>query len=190
MSFVTRRFAPRILAISNKRFVSTSDRLLLPRIRGTAPWFVEETSASQRPPDSASTSSHQFQNRNSSPPPPSAPEPLRVLFETLSTLSVIDSISVSPSSSYLNSLSSSTASLSDTSLPTRRPQGRRARRSSSFGGEGGVGDPPSPWDWVLSARVKPGSEKKGSINVVLGLVRKTVSFPITQPCPDFLLSSS
>lgn len=175
MSFVplTRRLGLGISRISYKRTIASTSRSQLPRSRAV-PWFVEEPSHPSPPhvSDSPSTSSPKYQNHNMTPPPPEAPEPLHVLFETLSTLPVIDSVSISSSSTYLDSVASGPL---DAELPRKRPQGKRARRSSSFGGEG-LGDPPPPWDWVLSARVKPGSEKKGSVTIVLDVVRKTVSF--------------
>jgi hypothetical protein len=59
-------------------------------------------------------------------------------------------------------------------MPIKRPHGKRRRGSMNFGGDGGVGDPPSPWEWIVEATVKEGSEKKGSINAVMGAAIKTV----------------
>lgn len=159
-----------------RRTIAISTRLLAPQQGERVPWFVEKEailSQSQHPPSPSSPS--QFRNAKITPPPPSAPEPLLAIHETLSAVPVIDSVSISHSSTYLEALSTSDSFFSPGVLPTKRPQGKRGRKSSSFGGETGIDDPPFPWDWILSVTVKPGSEKKGSVNVVLEIIRKTVS---------------
>ncbi|KAF8334331.1 uncharacterized protein EI90DRAFT_3051855 [Cantharellus anzutake] len=55
----------------------------------------------------------------------------------------------------------------------RQPQGRRRRGGQLYAGEG-VGEPQSPWNWVIFAQVKEGTEGKGSIEVVMRSARQAV----------------
>ncbi|KAA1471304.1 hypothetical protein DENSPDRAFT_103783 [Dentipellis sp. KUC8613] len=67
-------------------------------------------------------------------------------------------------------------------LPEAMPKGRR-RRGRTYVGEG-VQEPGGIWNWIVIAQVKEGTEKRGAIESVMRLVRKTLSSaqpPLTLP---------
>lgn len=57
-------------------------------------------------------------------------------------------------------------------LPISAPRGRR-KRGGTYSGEGLL-DPGNLWNWIVLAQVKEGTEKRGSIESVVRLVRKTL----------------
>jgi len=57
-------------------------------------------------------------------------------------------------------------------LPMSNPRGRR-KRGATYVGEGLL-EPGNLWNWIVLAQVKEGTEKRGSIESVVRLVRKTL----------------
>ncbi|KAH9999117.1 hypothetical protein BJV77DRAFT_940177, partial [Russula vinacea] len=57
-------------------------------------------------------------------------------------------------------------------LPMSTPRGRR-KRGGTYAGEGLL-EPGNLWNWIILAQVKEGTEKRGSIESLARLVRKTV----------------
>jgi hypothetical protein len=57
-------------------------------------------------------------------------------------------------------------------LPLSAARGRR-KRGSTYAGEGLL-EPGNLWNWIVLAQVKDGTEKRGSIESLVRLVRKTV----------------
>jgi len=57
-------------------------------------------------------------------------------------------------------------------LPISTPRGRR-KRGATYSGEGLL-EPGNLWNWIVLAQVKDGTEKRGSIESVVRLVRKTL----------------
>ncbi|KAI0279806.1 hypothetical protein BGY98DRAFT_893119, partial [Russula aff. rugulosa BPL654] len=57
-------------------------------------------------------------------------------------------------------------------LPLSAPRGRR-KRGGTYSGEGLL-DPGNLWNWIVLAQVKEGTEKRGSIESIVRLVRKTL----------------
>lgn len=130
------------------------------------PWFVEEDAGSGRFPSPTSQGS-QTHSSLSPPPPTEAPKPLHTLHSHLSTLPLLQSVTVLRASA-LDELRGM-----DEPLPSRKPHGKRNRGAVSFGGDG-VGDPPPLWDWVVYAEVKEGAEKRGAVDAVIRSALKTV----------------
>ncbi|EPQ58614.1 hypothetical protein GLOTRDRAFT_73135 [Gloeophyllum trabeum ATCC 11539] len=58
-------------------------------------------------------------------------------------------------------------------LPPKGPQGRR-KRGSTYAGEGVLYPTSGIWNWLILAQVKEGTEKRGAIESVVRLVRKTL----------------
>ncbi|KAF8311619.1 hypothetical protein DL93DRAFT_2083115 [Clavulina sp. PMI_390] len=132
-----------------------------------APWFVDE--------DEPSTLPTRFTQHNenttlpaSAPPPTEAPAPLHTLHSHLTSLPLLQSVTVLTAAQFQELRASG-----ESTQPSRRPHGKRRRGGSSFGGTG-VGDPPALWEWVLQAEVKPGAEKRGAVTSVMRSALKAV----------------
>jgi len=57
-------------------------------------------------------------------------------------------------------------------LPISEPKGRR-KRGRTYAGEGLL-EPGGIWNWIVLAQVKEGTEKRGAIDSLVRLVRKTL----------------
>ncbi|KAI0303550.1 hypothetical protein B0F90DRAFT_1620311, partial [Multifurca ochricompacta] len=57
-------------------------------------------------------------------------------------------------------------------LPAAKPKGRR-KRGHTYPGEGFL-EPGGIWNWIVLAQVKAGAEKRGAIESLVRLVRKTL----------------
>ncbi|KAF9457181.1 hypothetical protein BDZ94DRAFT_1203198 [Collybia nuda] len=66
-------------------------------------------------------------------------------------------------------------------LTPKLPQGRR-RRGGTYPGESMYDVPGGIWNWVVMAQVKEGTEKKGAIESVVRVIRKTL-LSIQPPLP-------
>jgi len=100
------------------------------------------------------------------PPLPSdIPSHLHILYNHLATLPLLDRSSIL--------VSRPLPPRPSPPIQFRKPQGRRRRGGHLDAGEG-VGEPPSPWNWIVLAEVKQGTEGKGAIDVIMRSARQVL----------------
>ncbi|KAI0261023.1 hypothetical protein BC834DRAFT_830769 [Gloeopeniophorella convolvens] len=144
----------RVGFITPARKLSTLDQASLPP---RVPWFVDPAEASR-------AAQAQAPKVVVAPLPPNVPMALQHLHAQLaqsphldpSELLVRDPIPQPPGPP----------------LPVIQPKGRR-KRGRTYSGEGFL-EPGGLWNWIVLAQVKEGTEKRGAIESVVRLIRKTL----------------
>ncbi|KAI9456451.1 hypothetical protein F5148DRAFT_1277128 [Russula earlei] len=137
----------------SRRYLSSAPSFSSPRV----PWFVDSLEASL-------TQQLPAQRGTSPPLPPDVPLALKTLHAQLvqapcldpSKLLVRDPIPQPPGPP----------------LPLSTPRGRR-KRGGTYAGDGLL-EPGNLWNWIVLAQVKEGTEKRGSIESLERIIRKTL----------------
>jgi len=133
------------------RYLSSSS------LSSRVPWFIDSSEASL-------TQQTSSQKGTLPPLPPGIPVTLQTLHAQLAQSPYLE-----PSKLLVRDPISQPAG---PPLPLSAPRGRRKRGGTYFGE--GLLDPGNLWNWIVLAQVKEGTEKRGSIESIVRLVRKTL----------------